>query len=153
MKLYNQIVEFLNEHNVEFKQIHHEKTPTSEESAKARGEPLKIGAKALLMKGKEFIIAILPADKQLDSKKLRKLLGSKKLRFSTPEEFEELTGLEKGALPPFGNLMQIPMIVDKSLFEEEFMAFNAGSLTDSIKIKTADYKRIVNTKIGEFTKD
>ena len=43
------------------------------------------------------------------------------------------------------------MIVDSSLFDEEFMAFNAGMLTHSIKMKTSDFRRVVEPRTTEFS--
>ena len=78
-------------------------------------------------------------------------MNSKNLRFATPEELKEMAGVEKGAVPPFGPLFGVEMIVDTTLFENEFMAFNAGSLETSIKMRTEDYKRIVNPRVEEIT--
>ncbi len=146
--LFNKIKQLLA--NVDYKLIEHEPTPTSEESAKARGESIKIGAKALLVKVKHgFVLCIFPADRRLDAKKVKAIFNSKKLRLASPEELKEVTGCEKGAVPPLG--VDIETIVDTSLFENEYMAFNAGSLTTSIKMKTEDYKRIVNPRIEDFS--
>ncbi len=150
MILFNKIKQFLDENSVEYKTIHHQTTLTSEESAKARGESIKIGAKALLMKGKKFVVVVLSADKKLNSKKLKNILGSKNLRFSTEEELTELTGCTKGCLPPFGHFFNLPLIVDSALFDEDKMAFNAGSLTYSIIMKTADYKDLLNPQIEDL---
>ncbi|MBS3175712.1 hypothetical protein J4457_00565 [Candidatus Woesearchaeota archaeon] len=64
---------------------------------------------------------------------------------------QQTTGLPKGAVPPFGNFLNIPMVVDKALFDEEYMAFNAGSLELSFKMKTKDYKTLVNPEVAEFS--
>ncbi|OGQ34559.1 MAG: hypothetical protein A3A72_00210, partial [Deltaproteobacteria bacterium RIFCSPLOWO2_01_FULL_38_9] len=123
-------------------------------SARARGENIKIGAKALLLKGKdEFVLAILPAHLQLDTKKTKSILNTKNLRFATPEELLTQTSCTKGAVPPFGFLLNIPMIVDQRLFQEEWMAFNAGSLTTSIKMQTRDYKNSVQPRIEDIAAD
>lgn len=152
MTLFNRIIEFLDAHTVNYTVIEHPPTPTSEDSARYRGEPLKIGAKALVVKtDTEFLLAVIPADRKLDTKALKKIANSRNLRFATPEELKEKTGCEKGAVPPFGELLGIPMMVDPALFAEEDMAFNAGSLEKSIKMKTADYRRIVRAQIESIS--
>ena len=55
----------------------------------------------------------------------------------------EKTGCESGGVPPFGNVFNLPLYIDHSLLENEFMAFNAGSLTDSMRIATKDYQALV----------
>ena len=143
MVLLDQIKLLLKENGITYKEICHAPTKTSEESAVARREPLKIGAKALLVKAKdEFVLCIIPADKRLDTKKVKETLKSKDLRFADEEELKKVTGCVKGAVPPFGHLLGVKMIVDKTLFEEENMAFNAGSLEHSIKMKTKDYRNL-----------
>ncbi len=151
--IFERIKELLDEKKVVYQIKDHPPTYTSEESARHRGEPLKIGAKAMTLKtDAEFIMAVLPADRKIDSNAIKKIFNSKNLRFATKEELCELTGLVPGAVPPFGSLFDIPMIVDKAFLEEEFMAFNAGSLEKSIKMKVKDYIRLVQPKIASFTK-
>jgi Ala-tRNA(Pro) deacylase len=145
------IVEMLN--GVDYLVVEHAPTPTSLDSARERGESLHIGAKALVIKAAEFMLVVLPANRKVDSTKLKTILHSKKLRFATQEELKDLTGLSPGAVPPFGSLFNLPMLVERHLFDEEWMAFNAGSLTKSIKMKTVDYRKWVNPKTAEFSSD
>src|SRR4051812_4710347 len=99
----DQIRELLTREGVQFKEISHAPTHTSEESARVRGESLTVGAKALLLKTDVlFRLFVLPADRQLDAKKVKQQLGVRGVRFATKEELLELTGLVPGAVPPFG---------------------------------------------------
>jgi Ala-tRNA(Pro) deacylase len=94
----------LDQHGVVFKEIEHEPTHTSEESAKVRGEPLEVGAKALVMRlGEDYGVFVLPADRKVDSGAIKRHLGLKGLRFATPEELLASTGLVPGSVPPFGH--------------------------------------------------
>ena len=68
---------------------------------------------------------------------------------ATLEELKEVVGVEKGAVPPLGPLFGVEMIVDSKLFENEFMAFNAGSLETSIKMRTHDYKKVVDLRVED----
>ncbi len=153
--LAEKIINFLEQHQITYTQKEHAPTSTSDDSARERGESKKIGAKALLFKiDNYFILTILPATRQVDSKMLKTIYRAQKIRMATLEELQTQTGCEKGAVPPFGLLLSetgIPMIVDQALFDEEYMAFNAGSLTTSIKMKTSDYEKIINPKIENFT--
>src|SRR5436190_11694384 len=93
----------LAEHGVAFQEKHHPPTLTSEQSAAARGEPLGVGAKALLLKTDDvFRLFVLCADRKLDSAAIKRQLKAKKVRFATAAELQELTGLVPGAVPPFG---------------------------------------------------
>src|SRR3990172_13292322 len=101
--VYGEIKKLLDSHGIQYREVHHEPTRTSVESAKARGEDLAIGGKAILMKvGQQYKLFVLSAAKKIDSQKIKARFGERKLRFATPEELMELTGLEPGAVPPFG---------------------------------------------------
>lgn len=145
------IRELLASHAVPFREVHHEPTQTSEESARARGEELRIGGKALLLRGDEsFALFVLPADRKVDSKAIRRELGIKKMRFATSDELRDLTGLVPGSVPPFGRpILPFPLYVDEGIAANDRIAFNAGSLTDSIVLAVADYLRIA-APVGIF---
>ena len=72
------IRELLNSQGVAFREVHHDPTFTSEQSALARGEELRNGGKALLLKGEDdqYRLFVLPADRKLDSAAVRKRLGA-----------------------------------------------------------------------------
>lgn len=154
MNLLTKIKAFLDEHQVHYTELEHKPTPTSEESAKARGVSMKSGAKALLVKGKKgFVLCVMPADRRLDAKKVKKAIKSSSLRFATPEELKQITDCEKGAMPPFGHFFNIPLIVDPKLFEEEYIDFNAGSLMHSLKIASRDYERVTQPRKEDITQN
>jgi prolyl-tRNA editing enzyme YbaK/EbsC (Cys-tRNA(Pro) deacylase) len=134
--------------DVPFVLKHHEPTHTSAASALARGEPLKIGAKALVMKcDDQFRLFVLPADRKLDSTAVKRLLGVKKLRFADAAELMTLTGLAPGSVPPFGPpVLPLELIADLGLLENDRVAFNAGSLTTSIVMRSADYRRVAGAQ-------
>lgn len=151
--LLQQIRDWLSREGVEFREVHHEPTRTSEDSARARGEHLRVGGKALLIKVDDtFRVFILSADRKLDSAAIKRYFDAKKTRFATPEELLQLTGLVPGSVPPFGApVLPFPLYADASVFENERIAFNAGSLTDSIIMPVADYRRLANPEIFRFS--
>lgn len=141
---FDAIRSFLDGENIAYRTVHHEPTLTSEESARARGEDVRIGGKALLVKtGDVFRLFVLSAALKLDSDKVRAKFGVKKIRFATREELAELTGLVPGSVPPFGPpILPFELFVDESIRANEKIAFNAGSLTDSIILDTSEYLRV-----------
>ena len=126
----------------EYTLMHHAETPTSEDSMRERGEELRIGAKALLCRSKgNFFLCVLPADRKLHSKKVKRVIGSS-FSFASLTELNTITGLEKGAVPPFGEVFRVPTYVDKKIFDNVMIAFNAASLTVSVKMRSVDYKEL-----------
>ena len=148
------IRDLLTRQGADFREIHHQPTRTSEESARARGEPVAIGGKALLMKvGGEHALFVISAARRVDSAALRRELGVKKLRFASAEELHELTGLAPGSVPPLGEpVLPFPLHADESVFENDRIAFNAGSLIDSIIMSVADWERIAQPRRLRFSK-
>jgi len=140
------ILSHLDAHGVPYRVLHHEATRTSEDSARVRGEPMDIGGKSLVLKaGDRFIVLVLSAALRADSRSLRKALGVKRLRFADPGELHALTGCVPGCVPPFGRpIVSLPLLVDVSILRNDRIAFNAGSLTDSVIMARADWQRCVD---------
>jgi prolyl-tRNA editing enzyme YbaK/EbsC (Cys-tRNA(Pro) deacylase) len=140
---------------ITFREVQHEPTLTSAESAKARGEDLKIGAKALLLRiDEQFAIFVLPADRLLDSSAVKRHFQAKRIRFATAEELHQLTGLVPGSLPPFGRpILPFDLFADNSVGAgEDKLAFNAASLTDSIVMSATDWQVVATPKRFDFAK-
>lgn len=146
------IRKLLTDAGVRFREVHHEPTRTSEESARARGEDLRVGGKALLLKIDDgFRLFVLSAALRIDSAAVRSHLGARRSRFATAQELEALTGLVPGAVPPFGRpILPFDLYADRSVLENDRIAFNAGSLTDSIVLDTTDYVRLAKPETFEF---
>ena len=85
--VYSKIKELLSQHSIQYREVAHGPTHTSEESAKARGEDLSIGGKAILLKvGDAFRLFVLSGARKLDSQKIKDHFFEKRLRFATPKE-------------------------------------------------------------------
>jgi nondiscriminating aspartyl-tRNA synthetase len=151
VSLHDKLVNFLKEKSIEYKEITHEATKTSVESAAARGTTLKQGAKALLMfADNNPVLVVLSAAQKLDNGAFKKEFNFKDLRMATPEEVEKLSGVEIGAVPPFGNLFNTPVFVDHDFLQETNIAFNSGTHTSSIILKSADFVKLVSPKTGSY---
>jgi Ala-tRNA(Pro) deacylase len=141
----------LRQQGVAFDVLRHEPVYTSEQAAAVRGTPLSSGAKALICKGDDqFVMFVLPADRRLASKAIRRARGWRKLRFATAEEVRELSGLEPGSIPPFGSLFGLATLCDGRLGENQTINFNAGDHTISVSMAYADYVRVEQPELGVF---
>ena len=150
MTVLESIRALLQQRAIPFREVHHGPTRTSQDAAEARGEELKHGGKALLMKvGTDFVVFVLPADRRAHSGAIRLELGVKKIRFASRDELATLTavdnqpGLQPGSVPPFGHpILPFPLYVDAAIRGNQKIAFNAGSLTDSIVMSVSDYLEV-----------
>lgn len=141
---------------ISYREVEHQPTRTSEESALARGEELRIGAKALLLRTDDvFQLFVLPADRKMDSTAIRRYLGVRKTRFASVEELDSLVGLVPGAVPPFGHpVLPFKLYADDAMGREtDKVAFNAGLLTHSIIMAASDWLDIAKPERFRFAKD
>ena len=143
---------FLDENKIPYVSIKHSTAYTAQAiaaSAHIKGKNL---AKTVIVKldGK-MAMAVLPAKYQVDLEQLRSASKSKKAGLSSEKEFvETFPDCETGAMPPFGNLYGVEVLVDKSLSDDEEIAFNACSHSELIQLAYKDFERLVRPKILEF---
>lgn len=137
---------------VAFDVLRHTPVFTSEEAAAVRGTTLASGAKALVCKADErFVLIVLPADRRLAGKHVRKGTGVKSLRFASQDEVEQLTGLSPGSIPPFGSLFGLPTWCDELLAQQPRINFNAGDHAISISLSYADFVRFEQPRVGTYS--
>lgn len=147
------IIEFLQAKRIPFEKLEHAPVTTSDAASGARGSRLAQGAKALIVKADErYYHLIISAAERVDNKKLRKTLGTRRVRFANSEELVELTGCQPGAVPPFGNLFGLPVFMDDALLSEETVYFNCGSHTVSLRMSRTDLERATEAQIVDFHK-
>jgi len=94
-------------------------------------------------------LVVVPADYSVDLNEVRRLLGLSEIRLAAERELSELfPDCELGAMPPFGNLFDMPVLVDESVAAAKFMAFSAGTHRDVIRMSVADFHRLVNPLVA-----
>jgi Ala-tRNA(Pro) deacylase len=52
--------------------------------------------------------------------------------------------------PPFGNLYDLPVYVEEALAEDETIFFRAGTHTDTMSVRYADFEQLVEPTVAEF---
>jgi len=83
---------------------------------------------------------VVSAARRTDAKAIRAFLGARRLRFATPDELLNVTGLTPGCVPPFGRpIFDVPLYVDESIVQNRQIAFSAGDHEVSIIMDTRDY--------------
>ena len=145
--------QFLDEKKIKYVSIQHSPSYTAQEIAASAHIPGKELAKTVMVKiDDRMAMAILPATQQVDFHQLSRASKAKEIELATEEEFaDKFPGCEIGAMPPFGNLYGMDVYVDEILTEDETIAFNAGSHTELIKLPYADFERLVQPKVANFS--
>ena len=143
---------YLRESKVPFQTQHHPQAFTAQEIAASEHVPGKMLAKVVMvMSDGRLVMLALPAPDHVDLAKANATLGAKETRLAEEGEFANaFPDCEVGAMPPFGNLYDLPIYVDKSLAEDETIVFNAGTHTDTLSLKYADFERLVKPTIADL---
>jgi Ala-tRNA(Pro) deacylase len=137
---------YLRERGVAYEFQHHPLAYTARAVAATEHVPPKEVAKSVvLMTDGRLAMVVLPASHELQISELARGLGVREARLAEEIEFgPAFPDCEVGAMPPFGSLYGVPVYVDASLSEDEDIVFQAGTHTDTVRIKYADYARLVN---------
>jgi len=95
---------------------------------------------------------VLPAPHRVEMPKVKTALRAKDARLAREQEFATVfTDCEVGAMPPFANLYQVPVVVDRALTEDPTIVFNAGSHRETMTVTAADFTRLVSPTVAEFS--
>jgi Ala-tRNA(Pro) deacylase len=114
--------------------------------------PSEVAKTVVLRSGDRFLIAVLPATRQLDLERLRALADDPELGLAKEAELGDLfPTCELGAIPPIGDLWGLPVWVDDSLGREAETVFSGGTHHDAVHIAYRDFVRIAKPVFGAFS--
>jgi Ala-tRNA(Pro) deacylase len=153
MKCKERMEQYLQENGVPFETMTHSQAFTMQEVAAALHVPGDQVAKVVIVKADDrMVMLVVPAPYRLDFGQLRSLLDAKKVRLAEEHEFEGLfPDCATGAMPPFGNLYGLPVYVDEILALQPDIVFRVGTHRDTMKVAYADFGRLVQPTVAEFT--
>ena len=96
---------------------------------------------------------VLPAPQRVDLAKATAALKARDVRLAHEEEFASFfPDCEVGAEPPFGNLYGLPVYVDRELTRDDTIVVEAGTYTETLSLKFADYQRLVQPTIADLAR-
>lgn len=148
MSKYDEIIKLLDDAGAKYEVIEHGHVVSVDDAQKETGIDPKEGAKALVLKaGDRFVLCVVRGTNKLDYKKVRAILGERKLRFATPEEVFEVMGVNIGACYPFGSIAGIEMLVDETLAENNKITFSPGVHDKHIYMEWEEYVKAAKPKL------
>jgi Ala-tRNA(Pro) deacylase len=149
MPILTKLREYLDSNRVHYEVVSHRQAFTAQEVAAAEHIPGRELAKVVMLRsGKGFLMVVLPAPYRIDLQRAQAALAKPDLALATEEEFAGLfPQCEPGAMPPFGNLYNLPVYVDELLTKDDSIVFNAGSHTQTVRMKYLDFARMVQPKV------
>lgn len=138
--------------HIAFQRLPHRRTYTANRMAQALHVKGREVAKTVLLRtGRGHMLAVLPATHHIDLEHLREELDEPELALASEEDMDRLfPDCERGALPPFGSLYQLPTIMDDSLAEDETIVFEGADHEQAIRMTLRDYEALEHPRHGHF---
>ena len=152
MKHRERLEAFLRENKVPFQVQHHAQAFTAQEVAERGHVHGRLMAKVVIVvAGGKNVMLVLPAPSRVDLARAAAALAAEEVRLAREDEFgRAFPDCELGAMPPFGNLYGLSVLVDRALTEDETIYFQAGTHTDTISLRYADFERLVKPAVAAF---
>lgn len=144
-----QLTDYLQEKNVQFTLHEHSVGFTAQEVAQATHIRGKDFAKTVMVKVDSIMsMLVMPSNYAIDLNAIAKHLNAVDVELAEEVEFSDLfPQCKTGAMPPFGNLFDIPVYVADALVDDHKIAFNAGNHNEIMRIDYSDFERLVQPKV------
>ncbi len=139
---------FLDSHQIKYQVIHHSPAFTAPEIAAKAHESGKGFAKTVVCKvDGDLVMVVLPAHEHVDLEHLREGCHAQHVALASEEELAAVfPDCETGAMPPFGVIYGVKVMVDDRLAGNDLIAFNAGNHREIIKMRYVDFDRLIKPR-------
>jgi Ala-tRNA(Pro) deacylase len=143
---------YLREHGVSFEVQRHPVAYTAQKVAASEHVPGRMFAKVVMVEADgELVMLVLPASAAVDTARAAEVLGGRPVHLAAEREFApRFHDCEAGAMPPFGNLYDVPVVAERTLGENEQIVFQAGTHATTMSLAYADFERLVRPTVGEI---
>jgi len=145
--------EFLDSRRIKYLVISHSPAYTAQAIAALTHLSGKKLAKTVIVKIDGLLaMAVVPASAHVDLDRVRALTGAQTVELASERELKNaFPDCETGAMPPFGNLYDMPVYADTSLAEHEEITFSAGTHRELMRMNWDDMVRLVNPMVDDLT--
>lgn len=147
------VIEFLDKSGVDYEVSEHLPAFTAQSMAAVEHEPGRFVAKPVIVKADgKYVMCVLAACYKIDLRALKNKLGVRSVELAGEKEIGKMfADCELGAEPPFGNLYDLPVVMDKSLEKDDHIMFQAGTHEKAIRMSMKDYRRLIAPQVLEFS--
>ncbi|MFA6974064.1 MAG: YbaK/EbsC family protein [Parcubacteria group bacterium] len=163
MAISKKIIKYLDETKYKYEIIEHKTTFTAWDTSQTEKIKPQEVVKALVMNvDKDHVVALLPANRNLDKQKLLKVInaGRKKLKLKNYKkiDFAKEVWMKKnlpgkvGAVTPFAKILGIQIFIDSLLTKNKKIYIGSGEYTSSIRLNLGQYLKVESPIKGVFSK-
>lgn len=162
MAISKKIADYLDKNKYKYEIIEHRTTYTAWDTAQTEKVKPQEVAKALVMKtDNDYLIAMVPSNKNLDKKGLLKIINAqkkkagdklyKKIDFAKEAWMKKNLPGKVGATPPFAGLINLGVYIDNALKKNKKIYLGSGEYTFSVRVNMRQYLKIEKPAIGSFS--
>lgn len=151
------IYDIFNKLEIKYKEYKHPAVYTCEEAKKYKNDLEEVSIKNLFLrnkKGNKYFLLICKADKNLDLKKLSKLIDEKKIGFASTDRLLNILNLTPGSVSPFGLIndkeKKVIVLLDEDLLKCEVLNFHPNVNTATVQISKSDFLKFLEWRGNEF---
>jgi Ala-tRNA(Pro) deacylase len=141
--------QLLEENKIRYAIVNHSTAYTAAATAAITHTPgREIAKTVLVMIDGGLAMVVVPGSKHVDFRALKVAARAGEVVLAHEHQFAHIfPDCEVGAMPPFGNLYDLPVYVDESLAEDAEIAFNAGSHRELLRLGYGDFARLVKPRL------
>ena len=151
------LAKYLEKAGVKHNVLEHKTVYTAYDAATTMNKKLNEIVKSLLViADKDYYLVLLPADHNLDFKKLAQFVGKatgkkiKVVKIPGEEVMKKLLKVKAGAMSAFGGLHKLPVVMEKKLAKMKKAVFASGSFNHSVEMAVKDFIKLENAMLGNF---
>ncbi len=152
MAILKKLREFLDEAKVPYEVYNHALAYTAQEIAATQHFSGNEMAKVVMLEADDVLMmGVVRGNDKINLHQVCESLGVRHARLATEDEFiARFPECEIGAMPPFGNLFGLKVVVDPTLAKDEHIYFNAGNHVQTVRLKYKDFERLVQPQIARL---
>lgn len=180
MAISKKVTKYLDDNKYKYEIIPHRTTYTAWDTAQTeKVKPQEVGKALVLKIDQDWTVAVLPSNRNLDKKKLLKIINAQRLKAEREDvhpvkyprsgyakgvfnrvkkiEFAKEAWMKKnvpgklGATPPFAGLLKNTIFADKLLLKNKKIYLGSGEYDASIRVSVSQYLKIEKPVQGSFS--
>jgi Ala-tRNA(Pro) deacylase len=141
---FTRLHQMLDANHVDYQTIPHPTAYTAQETAAlAHVSGHELAKTVIVNIDGALAMVVQNASSMVPLGRLRAATGAQDVQLASEREFRDrFPDCELGAMPPFGNLYGMDVFVTEALAQDERIAFNAGTHTELIRLRYADFAKL-----------
>ena len=129
-------------------------TPTAADAAAAVGcELAQIVKSLVLVCDGRPVVALIPGDRRGDPVKVARAAGTESARVASPDEVQEATGFEPGAVAPFPLPRVETVLIERTLLTHRIVWAGAGSANHMVGLAPVELERLARARPMDVVKE